>query len=762
MSFLAIVFAGLISLLWGNAAKADSKEAPAFRSLPRPLANHPGNIFLQTEDVTVLVPPSLPREWKLIDYDRKVMAVAKVEDGKVSLGRLPVGYYELRPQNAADVLTNRLSVGVLAPLKVPTPSTSPIGLDVALAWFFKEREMAPVINLAALAGVNWVRDRYSWMEMEPSAQQFSAPNRYDYSVRAQSEAGFQVLEVNHYSPLWANTNQIRFPTDLRDTYRLHRALAVRWKGSVHAFEPWNEADIEVFGNHIGSEISSFQKAAYLGVKAGNPDALVCQSVFASHNPMLLDDLGKNETAPYFDTFNLHHYIDPAYYGSVYADFRRANAGRPLWVSECNFPAHWSGDDKLEELTDADLRAQAERVAKVYATSLYQGAGNVFYFTLAHYAEFQNQFGILRRDLTPRPAYLSLATVGRLLVDAVPIGKVVAPDPSRQAYLFRTKADGNDREILVAWNDRGNDTLDLPVTPLEATDLLGRPLPPPSKTLKLGTAPSFSILKPGAAKSFKLETAPRSEKVEPGKPSPVVFQAFWPEAQTSTSQSAYRIPVRKPVTIPIFAYNLSTNPVSGEIRIDFPSSWKVTCPTSLDLQPMDRKPMSVSVDIQEDFFKELKRLRIGGDFGKNGRATLSLAIRPEAAQLPTDRTVVPIANADTPARWTPFVSGNTPAEVATSKEGITVAAQPKTDNRWVYPRFEIEPNSRVTNRVDALQVSLTLLEGSGQFRAIFEEENGSSYMVDFNEQPKPGQTVEATALVEQAAWGATWSMPDPNA
>ena len=74
-----------------------------------------------------------------------------------------------------------------------------------------------------------------------------------------------------------------------------------------AFEPWNEADIPMFGGHTGSEMASLQKAAYLGLKAGNPKVIACLNVFALHRAATLRDLHENAAWPYFDTFNLHHY-----------------------------------------------------------------------------------------------------------------------------------------------------------------------------------------------------------------------------------------------------------------------------------------------------------------------------------------------------------------------------------------------------------------------------------------------------------------------
>ena len=165
-----------------------------------------------------------------------------------------------------------------------------------------------------------------------------------------------------------------------------------WQGQVLAFEPWNEADIPQFGGHTGAEMASFQKAAYLGLKAGNPRVTACLNVFASTRPSILADFHDNQAGPYLDTFNLHHYAGTDAYPGIYSAFRAVSAGKPLWVTECNVPVPWSGDPRAQEPSDRDLRVQAERVATVYAASLFEGAAATFYFMLPHYAEGQTQSG----------------------------------------------------------------------------------------------------------------------------------------------------------------------------------------------------------------------------------------------------------------------------------------------------------------------------------------------------------------------------------
>ena len=619
-AFGALIWAGVLAEAGGGT-----------RVIPRPLPSHPGNIFLAGDTVTV---PALPAgdgdNWRAVDYEGRIVAEGRGNAEPIELGRLPVGYYEVW-RSAGDA-TNRLSIGVLEGLHAPTPLSSPIGIDVAMAWFFAKEKMASVANLCALAGINRVRDRLSWPELEPKKGEFAPTNRYDLSVEAQAEAGLQVLQVGHNSPAWANPNGKRFPLDLRDTYNFHRALARRWRGEVVAFEPWNEADIPMFGGHTGSEMASLQKAAYLGLKAGNPKVIACLNVFAIHRAATLRDLHENEAWPCFDTFNLHHYEAFDAYPKLYADFRAISAGKPMWVTECSVPVKWRGDERLKEPTDGDLRIQSERLTMTYAQAVHEGAQAVFYFMLPHYVEGETQFGVLRPDLTPRPAFVALAAVGRLLADAKPLGRLKTGSDSIHAFLFQARPDGYRADVLVAWSE-SETTIELPKPPKACFDHLGRAREVSGMVLDLSRAPLFVVLAGGTR--LPLVPPPSPPKLLPGKPSLVVLQAVLPVETIVLAKSAYKIPAGQ-TTIPIFLYNFGAKPARGRLStsISFrsakpsvPDPWSVEFPREVEVAPGERKELALRLTGVSTNGVADATIRITGEFGGAGKPVLSLNLVP---------------------------------------------------------------------------------------------------------------------------------------
>lgn len=595
------------------------------REIPKPLPDHPGNIFVAGEDVSV--PLAGGEAWSVIDYDGNTVIQGKAENGHAALGKLPPGYYELHVAGARCA-----TIGVLMPLVAPTPETSPISIDVAMAWFYDEVERPGVASLSALAGINWVRDRLAWKEMEPAKGRFVGLNKYDDTAHWQSAAGLKVLQVHHDSPCWANQDTKRFPLDLRDAFAFQREMARRWKGKVRAFEPWNEADIGRFGGHTGAEMAALQKASYLGLKAGNSDVIACMNVFALAQPTVLADLNDNEVWPYFDTFNFHHYTDTDAYPGIYSAFRTVSAGQPLWVSECNVPVHWSGDVQMQEPSETDLRLQAERVARVYASSLHEGSGQVFYFLLPHYCEGDTQFGVLHKDLTPRPAFLALGACGRLLAGAKPLGKLPTSSPwltpagqAMNAFVFRAWPDGEERDVLVAWTPAPQAHLGLAV-PLAVYDHLGR-AKKADAGIALTRAPVFVVFPKDTFRGILLQPPPPAPTPGDGKPSPIVLQALWPKDRVMPGRSAYGVSSEKRESIPVFVYNFGTNAVSGTLRVMAPAGWVVHLPVSIEIQPSERKELALNIDCRGGSAALVETLKIKGDFGASGTPVLSVRLMP---------------------------------------------------------------------------------------------------------------------------------------
>jgi hypothetical protein len=550
-------------------------------------AEHPGNVFVAGDDVRIMVPAKW-NGWRAIDIDGKEIGRGAAKDKTASLGHLPVGYFELRETGGPGMVT----AAVLA--KNSPSEDTPIAIDVAASWFYAEpQQIRDACTLCRLAGVKWVRDRASWPELETARGVWAADTRYERAMRIQHEMGLKILQVNHISPSWASKDPKHFPEDLRDVFNFYRGLAKRWKGLADAIEPWNEPDIIEFGGHTGCEIASFQKAAYLGLKAGNPEFAVNGSVFAIDRPETLDEFGANEVYLYCDRYDLHHYVALNRYPQAYARHRAVSGGRPMWTTEFNLNIFWS-DEKTHEPSEEDLRVQGYRISKAFSQALHEGTEKAFQFILGHYVERQIQYGLVHTDLTPRPAYVAFAAVGRFLNAAKPIGRIDLGNEKLKAYVFRKEVDGAKGETVVAWSE--TNPMDAKIRPAEKTyDYLGRELPNAHK-LHLTREPIFVLLPRGGSKRLKVEPPPPKAKWLPGKACPVVLQLV---GKGDMNKSAFQLGNSNELRL--VAYNFGTKPVRGELDIEGATIEKM----HIEMDPASRNVRTLSVNDRAHVTARLK-------------------------------------------------------------------------------------------------------------------------------------------------------------
>lgn len=636
-------------------------EVPTGRTVPVPLPDHPGNVFLEGEEVVARWPEGLPptaTHWRLLDGRHRALRTGMLPGGTRSvgstlpLGRLAIGWYRIEfgtVEQPAQVWT---TAAVLARLRAPIPGDSPIALDSAAAWFARDNlaEQRELASLAALAGVNWVRDRLRWRDLQPAPGPLQpAPTTYDTSAEVQRAAGLKVLQTFHDTPAWARETSDpsgQFAGDLRRVYELGRSLAARFRGQVAAWEPWNEANVATFGGHTVDQMCAWQKAAWLGFKAGDPNLIVGWNPTAAvPTPAHTEGVVANEVWPYFDTYNIHTYDWSHAYPDLWAPARDAASGRPLWITEADRgtphlkQAPWFDQDPRLE------RLKAEWMAQSYASSLFAGARRHFHFILGHYHEPNGvQFGLLRLDRTPRPAYVALAAIGRCLAGGHVLGRW-RPGQDVQVYAFRAQPDGREADVLVLWAEkevdwdaRGTTTADwaLPenLRVREVLDHLGRSrgvdLPRP-----LTSAPVFVLLPPGQALTLPLEPPPALAERRAAAVSPVVFQLSVDRGAVQRVDDlpwsegyVYRAVPGEALRFALHTYNFALSPVAGQLEVErLPAGWEVTLETNrFQADPLMRTTVAGSLRIPPGAEVTDGWLTLRGQCGEQGRPVIAFRAR----------------------------------------------------------------------------------------------------------------------------------------
>jgi hypothetical protein len=109
----------------------------------------------------------------------------------------------------------------------------------------------------------------------------------------------------------------------------------------------------------------------------------------------------------------------------------------------------------------------------------------------------------------------------------------------------------------------------------------------------------------------------------------------------------------------------------------------------------------------------------------------------------------------------MISGGGTLTLSAAGGAVQAKAKLGGGDRWVYPLFQLHADERASAEIDALQFSISIQAGKGQFRVIFDKENGSSYVAELTIQPRSAEGTETIAFLSDALHGSGWSKPDPD-
>jgi polysaccharide biosynthesis protein PslG len=352
-----------------------------------------------------------------------------------------------------------LAGGVTAPQASsasPLPGGPAFGSQFHGMWAeYSDAQRAAVLDTLAAHGVEWVRLDVSWAMLQPDG-----PDRYsswgvgfvDRVVTMITDRGMKPLVTLWLTPGWANGGRGErvLPDDPRRYADAARWAAARWAGKVQAWEVWNEPN----DNHfmVGADAAAYGRllqTAYPAIKAGNPKALV---VFGG--PMYNDVawIGKayaNGARGSFDVMATHPYQgiadkEPEYYDGTKWTLRHARAvhdlmtahgdgHKPIWFTEFGWSTHTNRGDEPNWLRGVTRQQQADYLVRTLDLLAQEMpyVTHVFWYNERDRTDSNvqnNNYGLMTRDLTPKPALTALRD--RTAPPTAPVSPpfVVAPCP----------------------------------------------------------------------------------------------------------------------------------------------------------------------------------------------------------------------------------------------------------------------------------------------------------------------------------------------
>lgn len=374
----------------------------------------------------------------------------------------------------------------LAHLPMPTaaawqapaePPATPLVMEPGIGCYLETVCPTPEVPRALAhlddLSLDWARTEIPWAGIEPQRGRFSW-QRWDGVVDGLRARHYRILGMLCYWTPWVEPYS---DTAIDEFGRYAERVARRYRGRVAAWEIWNEPNERTYWSSTPERYARLMRAAYEGVKRGDPDAVVVGGSLSGVDLVYLRTLLKLGAGSWMDYLSVHPYS----FGwspedalllqelrGIAREMRRAGKSDRLWVTEIgiNLPAG---------------KKQAMLLQRTWA--LLQQSGVVdkaFWFNLYHPGS--RSYPLYREDWSPNPSAVALKQVVEQLRGAVPAGSAVPADlqppwasgapfslSGPQAWWYRKGTD----HVLAVWGPDGEVEYSGPGTGGQAT-MTGQP------------------------------------------------------------------------------------------------------------------------------------------------------------------------------------------------------------------------------------------------------------------------------------------------
>ena len=352
-----------------------------------------------------------------------------------------------------------VQLGVLPFAAWPAPATPHTDVNPYGANFFLAREVEPwkqekTLEMAQAAGIGWIKQQFSWEEIEPQHKGEFDWAKYDRIVDLADRYGLQIIARLDRPPDWTRQNnqfKTRPPDDFEDYGDFVYEFVRRYKGRVGYIQIWNEPNLTAewgFERVDAVVYTRLLEVAYRRAKEADPEVVVLSGPLAitledasmrgNHNDLVfLEQMYRAGAGDYFDILSANAFgldrppEDPP--APDVLNYRRVELQRaimerygdedkPIWINEYGWNAPPAGfpEDLLtwERVTEAE---QAEWTVRGITWGRehwpWLGVVNIWYFRqvgdvppdrAAYY------FALVDPQFNPRPVYEAVRQATRRL------------------------------------------------------------------------------------------------------------------------------------------------------------------------------------------------------------------------------------------------------------------------------------------------------------------------------------------------------------
>ncbi len=297
-------------------------------------------------------------------------------------------------------------------------------------------EMTEELNALQAAGVNVLRVDVGWWTME------YAKGRHDPTYLAKLDAlaagaqarGIKIIATLWQTPPWASSGGAWNdpPSNPADYGAFARFITGRYGSELAAVEAWNEPNYNnnLIASNVPAVYTQMVKAFYTGAKEGDPNVAVLAGSMAYADIPFLRELYANGIKGYYDGISVHPYADGAapantevthsFLGgieSLHAAQVAAGDDTPDWVTEFGWPTGTSKGANTEQ-QQAEYTEQAfalvDNLPYVEGATVYELRDME-----VNPSDPEDNFGMLRQNFAPTPAYAALKAAMQVTPGAAP-------------------------------------------------------------------------------------------------------------------------------------------------------------------------------------------------------------------------------------------------------------------------------------------------------------------------------------------------------
>lgn len=380
---------------------------------------------------------------------------------------------------AALLIIVSSSLAALAQTNPQPASPQAASFLVGACTHFSQGKGVLELNLASLqrAGIRSIRDEVSWGAIEWEKGKFVMPEHAEAYVRRVADMGVNVLLILDYSNrLYDGGDRPRSPEAIEGFCKYAEFVVKHFGRHVRLYEIWNEWDIGIGlpqqYNKGGSaeDYARLLKAVYPRIKAADPGVTVIAGACTSGGVKKgwLEDIVKLGALDSCDAISIHSYnysdkfpergpeACSTWMTGVQEMLRKYHGDKdvPFYVTEMGWPTHVT-----KHGTDPELSAS-------YLARLYLLARTSPSFKGLWWYDFQDDgwdpqynednFGLVRPDLTPKPAYHVLAHISPFVWQGQYVDRVTTADDN--LWVLRFKMGREDCWALWSADDQGRQVI----------------------------------------------------------------------------------------------------------------------------------------------------------------------------------------------------------------------------------------------------------------------------------------------------------------